>query len=169
MRILGVDPGLRQTGYGLLEVSAQGPGLLEAGVIRTRGRSSLPSRLCELYCGVTEIISEGRPELIVLEDLFAHPGFPRTAIVMGQVYGVIQLAAGQAGIAVDAIPPASVKRAMVASGRAGKRQVQRMVRLLLALAEEPGTHVADALALALTAISRRGLPLGRRRNLRGSA
>jgi crossover junction endodeoxyribonuclease RuvC len=169
MRILGVDPGLRQTGYGLLEVSARGPGLLDAGVIRTSGRALLPSRLCELYSGLVEIISEGRPELIAIEDLFAHARFPRTAIVMGQVSGVIQLAAAQAGIPIEAIPPASVKHAMAASGQAGKRQVQRMVRRLLALVEEPGTHVADALALALTAVSRRGLPLGRRRNLRGSA
>jgi crossover junction endodeoxyribonuclease RuvC len=169
MRILGVDPGLRQTGYGLLEVSARGPGLVEAGIIRTSGQSSVPGRLHELYRGLVEIISEGRPELIVIEDLFAHPGFPRTAIVMGQVCGVIQLAAAQAGIPIDAIPPASVKRAVVASGRAGKRQMQRMVRLLLALAEDPGTHVADALALALTAVSRRGFPLQRPARLRGSA
>lgn len=169
MRILGVDPGLRQTGYGLVEVSARGPGLVEAGIIRTSGRSSVPFRLRELHSGLAEIISERRPELIVIEDLFAHPGFPRTAIVMGQVCGVIQLAAAQAGIPIDAIPPASVKRAVVASGRGGKRQVQRMVRMLLALAEEPGTHVADALALALTAVSRRGLPLRRAARLRGSA
>ena len=169
MRILGVDPGLRHTGYGLLEVSARGAGILEAGVIHTSGRSPVPRRLHELYSGLAEIISEGRPQLIVIEDLFAHPGFPRTAIVMGQVCGVIQLAAAQAGIPVDAISPASVKRAMVASGRAGKRQVQRMVRLLLALAEDPGTHVADALALALTAVSRRGVPLQRPARVRGSA
>jgi crossover junction endodeoxyribonuclease RuvC len=169
MRILGVDPGLRQTGYGLLGVSARGPGLLEAGVIHTNGRSSLPSRLRELYSGFSEVISEGRPELIAIEDLFAHPRFPRTAIVMGQVCGVIQLAAAQAGIPVEAIPPASVKRAMVASGQAGKRQVQRMVRLLLAMAEDPGVHVADALALALTAVSRRGIPLGRPTRLQGLA
>ncbi len=169
MRILGVDPGLRQTGYGLVEASAAGPGLLDAGVIHTNGRSPLSVRLHELYTGFAEVVSEGRPELIAIEDLFAHPRFPRTAIVMGQVCGVIQLAAAQAGIPIDAIPPASVKRAMVASGQAGKRQAQRMVRVLLALAREPGSHVADALALALTAVSRQGLPLGRRLRLRGSA
>jgi crossover junction endodeoxyribonuclease RuvC len=169
MRILGVDPGLRQTGYGLLDVSARGAGLLEAGVIHTNGRSSLPDRLRELYTGFTEVLSEGRPELIAFEDLVAHPGFPRTAIVMGQVCGVIQLAAAQAGIPVEAIPPASVKRAMVASGRARKGQMQRMVRLLLAMTEDPGAHVADALALALTAVSRRGFPLGRPARQRGLA
>lgn len=107
--------------------------------------------------------------MIVMEDPFAHPGFPRTAIVMGQVCGVIQLAAAHAGVPVDALPPASVKRAVAASGQAGKRQVQRMVRVLLALGESPASHVADALALALAAASRRGLPLTRLARLRGSA
>jgi crossover junction endodeoxyribonuclease RuvC len=162
MRILGVDPGLRRTGYGLVEVSAGRPGLLEAGVIHTSGRSTFAGRLRELYSGFAEVLSEGCPEVVVIEDLFTHPRFPRTAIVMGQVCGVLQLAAAQEGIPIMAIPPASVKRAIVVSGRAGKRQVQRMVRRLLALAEEPGTHVADALALALTAVSRGGLPIAGR-------
>ncbi len=169
MHVLGVDPGLRHTGYGLLDASARGPGLVDAGVIHTSVRSSLPLRLRELYAGFAQIIDEGRPELIVMEDPFAHPRFPRTAIVMGQVCGVIQMAAAHAGIPIDALPPASVKRAVAASGRAGKRQVQRMVRLLLALAEDPASHVADALALALTAASRRGLPVTRLSRLRGSA
>jgi crossover junction endodeoxyribonuclease RuvC len=169
MRVLGVDPGLRQTGYGLLDASARGPGLVDAGIIRTSIRSSLPLRLRELYAGFVQVIEEGRPELIVMEDPFAHPGFPRTAIVMGQVCGVIQLAAAHAGIPVDALAPASVKRAVAASGQARKRQVQRMVRVLLALGEDPVSHVADALALALAAASRRGLPVARLARLGGSA
>jgi len=169
MRILGIDPGLRRTGYGLIEVAEGGPVLLEAGIIHTDGKFPLPVRLRELHKGVVDVVSEGRPEGVALEDLFAHPGFPRTAIAMGHVCGVICLAAAQAGIPVDTIPPASVKRAMVTSGRAGKRQIQRMVRFLLALAEDPGPHVADALALALTALSRRGLPLTRPARLRRMA
>lgn len=169
MRVLGVDPGLRHTGYGLLDASARGPGLVDAGIIHTSIRSSLPLRLRELYAGFAQVIDEGRPDLIVMEDPFAHPRFPRTAIVIGQVCGVIQLAAAHAGVPVDALPPASVKRAVAASGQAGKRQVQRTVRFLLALAEDPVSHVADALALALTAVSRRGLPVARPARLRGSA
>jgi len=168
MRILGVDPGLNRTGYGLVEVSARGPGLLEAGVIDTDSRLALPNRLHELYARFVGILSAGRPALIAIEDLFSHPRFPRTAIVMGHVCGVLHLAAAQAGIPIEAIPPASAKRALVASGRAGKGQVQRMVRMLLALAEDPRTDVADALSLALVAVSRRGLPLGRSASFRGS-
>lgn len=168
MRILGVDPGLNRTGYGLVEVSAQGPGLLEAGIIDTDSRLPLPSRLHELYVRFSQILSGGHPALIAIEDLFAHPRFPRTAILMGHVSGVLHLAAAQAGIPIEAIPPASMKRALVASGQAGKGQVQRMVQMLLGLAEAPRTDVADALALALVAVSRRGLPLCRPASLRGS-
>lgn len=168
MRILGIDPGLQRTGYGLVEGSPGGPILIGAGVIQTDSRRSLADRLHELHAGLTGVVAEGRPEAVALEDVFAHPRFPRTAIVMGHVCGVICLAAAQAGVPVDAIPPASVKRAVVASGRAGKGQVQRMVRMLLELAEDPGTHVADSLALALVALSRRGVPLGRFLAVRGS-
>ncbi|HYM71104.1 MAG TPA: crossover junction endodeoxyribonuclease RuvC [bacterium] len=159
MRILGIDPGLRLTGYGLVEVTGSRVAFVEAGVIRTSLRAALPERLYELHVGVHEILVDGRPAAIALEDVFAHPGFPRTAIIMGHVCGVIGLAAAQARVPVDTIAPAAVKRAMVVSGQAGKRQIQRMVRILLDLAEDPGSHAADALALALVAASRRGAAL----------
>ena len=156
MRILGIDPGLRLTGYGLVEVHGLRVGFVEAGVVRTSARASLPDRLRELHAGVQEILADGRPGSVVLEDVFAHPRFPWTAIIMGHVCGVIGLAAAQARVPVRTIPPAAVKRAMPASGRAGKRQMQRMVRVLLGLAEDPGPHAADALAIALVAASRQG-------------
>ncbi len=158
MRILGVDPGLRCTGYGLVEAFGSRITLVEAGLIRTDLRKPLPDRLQELHDGISEVLSDGRPAAVALEDLFAHPGFPRTAIIMGHVCGVISLAASQAGVPVVPIPPAAVKRAIVASGRAGKRQIQRMVRVLLGMADEPGAHVGDALAVAMVALSRRGGP-----------
>lgn len=167
MRILGIDPGLRVTGYGLIEAAGPRMTLVEAGVIRSDPRRSLPDRLHELHTGIREVLADARPAAIALEDLFAHPGFPRTAIIMGHVCGVISLAAAQSGVPVEAIPPAAVKRAIVASGRAGKRQIQRMVRVLLGMAEEPGVHVGDALAVAVTALSRRGPVLQMRR--RGEA
>jgi len=163
MRILGIDPGLRVTGYGLVEAAGPRMTLLEAGVIRCGLGRSLPDRLHELHAGLREVLIDARPAAIALEDLFAHPRFPRTAIIMGHVCGVICLAAAEAGVPVEAIPPAAVKRAIVASGRAGKRQIQRMVQVLLGLTEEPGAHVGDALALAVTALSRRGSVLGTRR------
>jgi crossover junction endodeoxyribonuclease RuvC len=155
-RILGIDPGLRFTGYGLIRVSGPRMALVEAGVIRTDGRATLPARLRELHRGLCEVLADGRPAAVALEDVFAHAAFPRAAIIMGHVCGVVCLAAAQAGVPVETIPPAAVKRAVVTSGRAGKQQVQRMVRTLLDLGEEPGPHVGDALAVALVALLRRG-------------
>ena len=156
MRILGIDPGLRCTGYGLVEASGSGMMLVQAGLIRTDLRQSLPDRLKELHDGIAEVLLEGRPAAVALEDVFAHPAFPRTAIIIGHVCGVISLAASKAGVPLEPIPPAAVKHAVAASGRASKRQIQRMVRILLGMAEEPGAHVGDALAIALVALSRRG-------------
>ena len=169
MRILGIDPGLHLTGYGIVDAGKRGVTLIEAGVIRTDVRAALPDRLRELYAGLTDVLADGRPSAIALEDVFANPGFPRAAIVMGHVCGVIGLSAAQARVPVETIPPAAVKRAIVASGRAGKRQVQRMVRVLLDLADEPSAHVADALALALVAASRRGAAFNGTARVRGSA
>jgi crossover junction endodeoxyribonuclease RuvC len=163
MRILGIDPGLRFTGYGLVEAATSGMTLLEAGMIRTDPRQPLPRRLQELHDGLLEVLAEGLPDAVALEDLFSHHGFPRTAIIMGHVCGVISLGAAQSGVPIEAIPPAAIKRAIVGSGRGGKRQIQRMVRVLLGLTEEPGAHVGDAIAIALVALSRRGASLASRR------
>jgi crossover junction endodeoxyribonuclease RuvC len=158
-RILGLDPGLHVTGYGMVE--AVGPVLrvAEAGVIRTDPRASLADRLGELYAGLRGVLADWCPGVIALEDVFAHPAFPRTGILIGHVCGVISLAAAERRIPVDTIAPAAVKRALVLSGRADKRQMQRMVRALLTLEREPASHVGDALALALVAFSRRGVAL----------
>lgn len=157
MRVLGIDPGLRCTGYGLVTATGPRMALVEAGVIRTDGQRALPARLWELHRGLREVLADGRPAVVALEDVFAHAAFPRTAIIMGHVCGVVCLAAAQAGVPVETVPPAAVKRAIVTSGRAGKRQVQRMVRTLLDLREEPGAHIGDALAVALVALLRRGV------------
>ena len=142
-------------------IESAGPALhvADAGIIRTDPRAPLVDRLAELYAGVREVLAEWRPGAIALEDVFAHPAFPRTGILIGHVCGVISIAASERRVAVETIPPAAVKRALVTSGRADKRQVQRMVRVLLTLDREPVSHVADALALALVAFSRRGVPL----------
>ncbi len=162
VRILGIDPGLRLTGYGLVEAAGSRMALVASGLIRTDLRQAFSTRLYALHAGLREVLAQGRPEAVALEDLFVHSAFPRTAIAMGHVCGVIHLAAAQCGVPVDTIPPAAVKSAIAASGRAGKRQVQRMVRALLGLPEEPGPHIGDALALAVVALSRRGMPRAER-------
>jgi len=159
VRMLGLDPGLHLTGYGLIETAGPELRVADAGVIRTDPRAPLADRLAELYAGLRDVMAEWRPAAVALEDVFAHPAFPRTGILIGHVCGVISIAASERHIPVETIPPAAVKRALVTSGRADKRQIQRMVRVLLTLDREPVSHVGDALALALVALSRRGVPL----------
>ncbi len=155
MRILGIDPGLNTTGYGVIEVD---PGrsplgqarLIEAGIVRSRSGASIEYRLNEIYTGVREVIEGLQPGMVALEQLFSHYERPRTAILMGHARGVICLAAGQAGIDVVHYEPTRVKKVMTGNGRAPKHQIQLAVKLQLGLKSIPEpADVADALAIAL--------------------
>ena len=149
--ILGVDPGLNITGYGVIRAGATGsPEILEAGVIRTRAKNSLEQRLVELRDGLREVIAAHRPGVLALEQLFSHYERPKTAILMGHARGVICLLAGEANIRVESFEPTRVKKMMTGNGRAPKNQMQMAVKLQLNLAEPPDPpDVADALAIAL--------------------
>jgi crossover junction endodeoxyribonuclease RuvC len=150
IRILGIDPGLNVTGYGVLEAGDGAPRLLEAGVIRGATRGSLTGRLAEIYQGVADVIAGLRPTVMALEELYSHYKRPRTAILMGHARGVICLAAAQAGIPVMHYSATQVKKVLTGSGRAPKRQVQRAIQHELGLLELPNPpDVADALAIAL--------------------
>lgn len=150
MRILGVDPALRTTGYGVIERSSRRVRLVEAGVVTPRNGGTLEQRLCELHEAIAEVIEQTRPSILVIEDLYTTYKNPRTAILMGHARGVLFLASGQAGIAVHTMGHAHVKRALVGSGAARKEQVGAMVAQLLGLRALPKPHdVSDALALAL--------------------
>jgi crossover junction endodeoxyribonuclease RuvC len=149
-RILGIDPGLNVTGYGVVSVSASGPLLEEAGVIRGTNRADLPVRVKDIYDGVVDVIKAFTPATVAVEELYSHYERPKTAILMGHARGVICLAASQAGIPVVNYAATQVKRILTGSGRAPKRQIQQAVCRELALAELPEpADVADALAIAL--------------------
>jgi crossover junction endodeoxyribonuclease RuvC len=149
-RVLGIDPGLKVTGYAVLEVSAQGPKLCEAGVIRGRSRDSLAARVNEIFDGVTDVIASLTPSCMSLEELFSHYKRPRTSILMGHARGVICLAAARAGIPVTSYSATRIKKTLTGNGAAAKPQMQRAVARELGLAEAPEPHdVADALAAAL--------------------
>jgi crossover junction endodeoxyribonuclease RuvC len=152
---MGVDPGLVATGFGVLEAGAGAVTVRDAGVISTTTGQPLEARLNALHRAVHRIIEEQAPGLLVVEDLYTEYRFPRTAILMGHARGVIYLAARQLGVAVVAVAPSEVKRAMTGNGAAGKAQVQRAVQTVLGLKEPPRpSHVADALGLAATGMSR---------------
>ena len=99
-RILGIDPGLNVTGYGVLETGGGAPRLCEAGVVRGTSRGSLSARLVEIYRGVSEVIAGFHPAVMALEELYSHYKRPRTAILMGHARGVLCLAGAEAGIPV---------------------------------------------------------------------
>jgi len=147
------------TGYGLLEPGPAGVTVVTSGVITTSRDLPLETRVARIYDGVLRLVEEHAPSVLALEDLYTEYSFPRTAILMAHARGVICLAAVQRGVPVVALAPAAVKRAVAAHGTASKEQVQRAMQHLLGLATLPSpSHVADALAIAWTALSRSGKP-----------
>ena len=131
--------------------------MLDRGVISTTADLPLETRIHRIYEDVHRLLETYAPTVLVLEDLYTEYRFPRTALLMAHARGVVCLAARQCDVAVMALAPAEVKRAVAASGAASKHQVQHSVRQLLKLDALPTpSHVADALALALTGFSRLG-------------
>ncbi len=148
--VLGVDPGLNRTGYAILERSSGGPVLREGGVIRSTPSLTLAERIREIGQGVREVISEFRPDVLAIEQVFSSPQFPRTAIMMAHARGVILFAASDADVSVVDYAPREIKRLLTGSGKASKEQVQHAIRneLRLDAVLEPN-DVADAFAVAL--------------------
>ncbi|HEY8449559.1 MAG TPA: crossover junction endodeoxyribonuclease RuvC [Bacillota bacterium] len=151
--VVGIDPGLADTGYAVLGLDGDGPHglrLVEAGLVRTNPGLPLERRLLELYQGVLEVLRQHRPLAMAAEDLYAHYEHPRTAILMGHARGVVLLAAAATGTPVHHFAPARIKKSLTGNGAAGKRQIQRTVQRLLGLSclPEPD-HVADALSAAV--------------------
>ena len=150
MRILGIDPGLNTTGYGVLEICRQQPRLVEAGVVRGSARGQIDQRVREIHAGVVEVIDALKADAMALEDLYSHYQRPQTAILMGHARGVICLAAAQAGIPIDHYAATQIKKTLTGSGRAPKAQMQLAVQRELRLPRLPDPpDVADALAIAL--------------------
>jgi crossover junction endodeoxyribonuclease RuvC len=148
--ILGIDPGLNTTGYGVIACDGAKVRLCEAGIVRTRAKGSIESRLAELHEGIAEIIEAHHPDRMAIEQLFSHYERVRTAILMGHARGVIVLAAGQANLRVNSYEPTRIKKTLTGNGRADKSQMQLAVQLQLNLKTVPEPHdVADALAVAI--------------------
>lgn len=160
LRVLGIDPALRVTGYGVIERGERGTALVEAGVIAPRTDAPLELRLRELHDGITEVVAATRPHVVVIEELYTTYKNPSTAILMAHARGVLCLAGAQAGLCVHTIGHSHVKRALVGSGSASKDQVNAMVVRLLSLRSAPHPNdVSDALALALAYLNVADRPL----------
>jgi len=156
LRILGLDPGSVRTGYGLVEKDGPRLHLIDAGVLPCPRTAPLADRLARLAGGLAELVERAAPATVVLETPFHHRvhGNSRSLIVLAQARGALLSVLGGRGLEVREYSPAEVKSAVTGDGRAGKQQVGRMVRLLLALDGELGADAADAVAVAICAAKR---------------
>ena len=150
MRILGIDPGLRLTGYGVVDYDLRRPRLIDGGVIRLDEKACIADRLVELEREIETIIDEHRPDICAVEQLYAHYAHPRTALLMGHARGVILLAARRSGLRVQEFAANRIKKSLTGGGHASKPQMQRTIQALWNLPDAPSPpDVADALAVAL--------------------
>ncbi|MGD0463663.1 MAG: crossover junction endodeoxyribonuclease RuvC [Tepidisphaeraceae bacterium] len=150
MRILGIDPGLQITGYGVVDFDVAKPRIVDGGVIRFPAKTSLAHRLLELEKELNELFDEHKPDICAVEQLYAHYKHPRTAILMGHARGVILLAAQRRSIRIEQFSANRIKKSVVGYGHAGKMQVQRAIQQVFRLKALPQPpDVADALAVAL--------------------
>jgi crossover junction endodeoxyribonuclease RuvC len=158
MIVLGIDPGLANTGYGVVgsdRSSTAGGRLLalDGGVIQTRAGVAQERRLADIHTAIDALLLEHEPDAVALEELYFGQNV-RTAFAVGQARGAAMLAAGQRGVQCTSYTPQKVKGAVCGNGRADKDQVAQMVQALLGLAEPPRPdHAADALAVAICHIN----------------
>lgn len=151
MRILGIDPGLGITGYGLIEAAGNNVRLMEAGIIRSNAKDKMEERLADIYKKVLGLIKDTAPEAVVLEELYSHYKHPRTSIFMAHARGAICLAVEHQDVLLVNYPTTKIKKAITGRGRASKGQMQRTVASLLGLKNPPEpVDITDALALAIT-------------------
>ncbi len=151
MRILGIDPGTRITGYGIVDLAdgAVEPTLVEAGVLRFPVAEPLPARLVRIHTDVAGLIDEFKPDRLAVEKLYAHYKHPRTAITMAHGRGVILLAAAAANLPIEHLPSTEVKKSLTGNGHATKQQMQQAIAAQFHLPAPPSPpDVADAIAIA---------------------
>jgi crossover junction endodeoxyribonuclease RuvC len=155
---IGIDPGLASTGFAVIELLDRRGRVCQWGTITTRPGQSLSERLSSIYLNLSEILSRWHPHLMVVEDVYVYPKYPKAAIQLGAVRGIVLLAAEQNRVRVCEIKPTEVKSALTGSGRASKEQVGSMTRRILNFeGAKTSDHVSDAMALAVTGLSRSGL------------
>lgn len=147
-RVIGIDPGSRVTGYGVVDVSPGRLSFVACGTVRTSQKHPFSYRLNEIFDGINEVIQLHDPAVAAVEDVFLASN-PRSALKLGHARGAAVVAAMQNGLAVHDYSPRAVKQAVVGYGHAEKGQVQHMVRVLLDLSGAPSADAADALAVAI--------------------
>jgi len=150
MRILGIDPALKITGFGIIDDNDSKFSLINAGIIITSANKPLPERLKQIFAELNVLIGEFKPQIMVLEKIYAHYQHPATSFILGEARGIICLAAAQANLILAEYSATHVKKSIVGNGRASKEQVQKMVSALLGLKIFPKyKDTTDALAMAV--------------------
>ena len=149
MIILGLDPGLACTGWGVIRAHGNRLSHIANGQCRTPAQAALPERLASLYAQLSAVLREHAPDAAAVEEVFVNDN-PQSTLKLGQARGVVLLVAAQAGIGTGEYAPRLVKKALVGTGAADKRQVHAMVERLLPTAKVTGADAADALAVAIT-------------------
>jgi crossover junction endodeoxyribonuclease RuvC len=149
MRILGVDPSLRSTGYAIVEGDRKKQKVIEFGLIKTRSSESLEDSLKHIAVSIEEIVREHAPDSLAIEDIFTAKN-SRVALQLGHVRGVVILVSSCCGLKIFPYAATRIKETVTGYGRASKEQVQNMVVRTLGLSETPPSDAADALATALT-------------------
>lgn len=153
MRVLGIDPGTRILGYGVVEQQGNALRAIDHGTVAPGGSIELSERLKLIFIGLTGIIESARPDAVAIEGVFSHKN-ARSALILGHARGVALLCAARAGLPVFEYAPAEVKKAVGASGAAEKEQVVRLIRGYLGIAQIEKADAADALALAVCHLNR---------------
>ncbi|MEY2952794.1 MAG: crossover junction endodeoxyribonuclease RuvC [Pseudomonadota bacterium] len=161
MRVLGIDPGLRTTGFGVVDVEGSRLHYVASGTISTLhlDKGQLPARLKVLFDGVTEVVARYQPDTSAVEIVFVNVN-PQATLMLGQARGAVVTALVNAGLPVAEYTALQMKKAVAGHGKAAKPQVQAMVQRLLQLPGLPGTDAADALGLAITQ-AHAGVSMGR--------
>lgn len=149
MIILGIDPGSRITGYGVIDISGRNPRYIDSGCIRMDSKMPMPERLHTIFKGVDYLIGHYKPTIFSIEEVFMHKN-PQSALKLGQARGVAICAAAMAELEIHEYAATRIKQTIVGRGHAKKEQVQHMVQSLLKLNRRPQEDAADALAAALT-------------------
>lgn len=149
IRILGIDPGLRRTGWGVLEIDGNRLMFVGCGSVETREHMALASRLLAIHAGLGAVLDQFRPSEAAIEQTFVNKDGVAT-LKLGQARGVAMLAPALFGIAVAEYAPNQVKKTVVGAGHADKAQVQAMLKILLPKADPKSADAADALAIAIT-------------------
>ena len=162
MRVLGLDPGSRRTGWGVVERRARGLHFVAAGHVAPPVRLSLPARLHAIASELDRVMEHHAPDCVVIEAAFHH-AYARSTLVLGHVRGALMVVALDRGLPVAEYAPRAIKLAVTGRGGAAKAQVAAMVKLQLGLASLPQADAADALAGALCHLTRVRLEAPRRR------